>query len=74
MPEEFVAGYGAGVQIHVEDLAAILAGRERCDAAKRFDELHSGYEALAAELSFTRRRRRIAGGPRAWRNWSTRRL
>ena len=51
MPEELVAGYGAGVQIHVEDLAAILAGRERCDAAKRFDELHSGYEALAAELS-----------------------
>src|SRR3954471_3010005 len=39
MPVDHLAGYGAGVQIHVEDLAAYLAGRERSDAAARFDEL-----------------------------------
>ena len=33
MPVDQLAGYGAGTQIHVEDLAAYLAGRERCDAA-----------------------------------------
>ena len=31
MPVDQLAGYGAGVQIHVEDLAAYLAGRERRD-------------------------------------------
>ena len=31
MPLDQVAAYGAGVQIHVEDLAAYLAGRERGD-------------------------------------------
>ena len=33
MPLDMLAAYGAGVQIHVEDLAAYVAGRERCDAA-----------------------------------------
>ena len=51
MPVELVAAYGAGVQVHVEDLAAYLAGRERCDAAARFDELFPAYKALAADLS-----------------------
>jgi hypothetical protein len=32
MPLEYLAGYGAGVQIHVEDLAAYIGGRERCDS------------------------------------------
>jgi uncharacterized protein YndB with AHSA1/START domain len=32
MPLELLAAYGAGIQVHVEDLAAHLAGRERCDA------------------------------------------
>ncbi len=45
-----LAAYGAGVQIHVEDLAAYLAGRERCDADARWDELQPAYEALAANL------------------------
>ena len=29
MPLDLLAAYGAGVQIHVENLAAHLAGRER---------------------------------------------
>ena len=47
MPVDQLAGYAAGVQIHVEDLAAYLAGRERCDAAARFDELFPAYQQLA---------------------------
>ena len=31
MPLDLLAAYGAGIQIHVEDLAAHLAGGERCD-------------------------------------------
>jgi uncharacterized protein YndB with AHSA1/START domain len=48
MPLEYVAGYGAGIQIHVEDLAAHLAGLERCDADARFGELFPAYQDLAA--------------------------
>ncbi len=48
MPLEYVAGYGAGIQVHVEDLAAHLAGRERCDAEARFGELFPAYQDLAA--------------------------
>lgn len=48
MPVNLLAAYGAGVQIHVEDLAAHLAGRERCDANARWDELEPVYEQLAA--------------------------
>ena len=47
MPVDQLAGYAAGVQIHVEDLAAYLAGRERRDAAARFDELFPAYQQLA---------------------------
>ena len=50
MPVEQLAGYGAGVQIHVEHLAAYLAGRERCDAAARFDELFPQYQQLAVNV------------------------
>src|SRR6202042_1037636 len=32
MPVTLVAEYGAGIQVHVEDLAAHLTGGERCDA------------------------------------------
>jgi quinol monooxygenase YgiN len=39
MPLDLVAAYGAGVQVHVEDLAAYLAGRERYDAAFLSDAL-----------------------------------
>ena len=51
MPLEHVAGYGAGIQIHVEDLAAHIAGRERCDADVRWGELQPAYDELAAEVS-----------------------
>jgi uncharacterized protein YndB with AHSA1/START domain len=51
MPLELVAAYGAGVQIHVEDLAAHLAGREHGDWGARFDELFPAYQTLAAGLS-----------------------
>ena len=50
MPVDQLAGYGAGVQIHVEDLAAYLAGRERRDAAARFDELFPTYQELAVNV------------------------
>ena len=50
MPVDQLAGYGAGVQIHVEDLAAYLAGRERCDAAARFEELFPTYQQLAVDV------------------------
>ena len=48
MPLDQLAAYGAGVQIHVEDLAAYLAGRERCDADARWQELLPDYQDLAA--------------------------
>ena len=51
MPLEQLAAYGAGVQIHVEDLAAHLAGRERRDMEGRWDELLPAYQALAANVS-----------------------
>jgi len=51
MPLDLRAAYGAGVQVHVEDLAAYLAGRERCDADARFDELFPAYQELAANVS-----------------------
>jgi hypothetical protein len=44
------SAYGAGIQVHVEDLAAHLAGRERCDADARWDELQPAYEDLAANV------------------------
>ena len=45
---DLLAAYGAGIQVHVEDLAPPLAGRERCDAGARWDELQPAYEDLAA--------------------------
>ena len=46
MPENLLAAYGAGIQVHVEDLASHLAGGERCDAAARFEELFAAYRDL----------------------------
>jgi hypothetical protein len=45
-----LAAYGVGVQIHVEDLAAYLSGRERVDAAARWGELQPAYEEMAANV------------------------
>jgi len=51
MPLDLLSAYGAGVQLHVEDLADHLAGRERRDDTKeRWDELHPAYTVLAANL------------------------
>ena len=52
MPVAYLAGYGAGIQVHVEDLGAYLAGRERCDAGARMGELFPAYEPLAAKVSY----------------------
>lgn len=51
MPLEHLAAYGAGNQVHVEDLAAYLAGGERCDAQARWQELHPAYEQLAVGIA-----------------------
>ena len=50
MPLDLLAAYGAGVQIHVEDLAAYLAGRERSNAEARWSELIPAYQDLAANV------------------------
>jgi uncharacterized protein YndB with AHSA1/START domain len=50
MPLDQLAAYGAGIQIHVEDLAAYVAGRERCDAQARWNELIPAYRDLAANV------------------------
>ena len=46
MPAHLLAAYGAGIQVHVEDLGAHLAGRDRCDAEARWGELEPLYEEL----------------------------
>lgn len=51
MPMNLLAAYGAGIQIHVEDLGAYLSGRERCDAGARWGELSPAYEELAANVA-----------------------
>jgi uncharacterized protein YndB with AHSA1/START domain len=51
MPVSYLAGYGAGIQVHVEDLGGYLAGWGRCDAGARMGELFPAYEPLAAQVS-----------------------
>jgi len=52
MPLDLLSAYGAGVQLHVEDLGDHLAGRERRDDVKtRWAELHPAYQGLAAKVS-----------------------
>ena len=50
MPLDKIAFYGAGWQIHVESLAAYLAGREPGDTEARWDELVPPYQELAASI------------------------
>jgi uncharacterized protein YndB with AHSA1/START domain len=50
LPIEPIAFYGTGWQIHVENLAAHLAGRQRADAESRWGELVPAYQALASEI------------------------
>jgi len=46
--ERLIAEYGAGDQIHVEDLGEYLAGRGRVDARARFEQLIPAYRAMLA--------------------------
>jgi len=50
MPLDKIAFYGAGWQIHAENLAAYLAGHERGDTETRWDELIPPYQDLAANV------------------------
>ena len=50
MPLDKIAFYGAGWQIHAENLAAYLAGRERRDTEARWAELVPPYRDLAANI------------------------
>ncbi len=51
MPLNLIAPYGAGIQVHVEDLAAHIAGRDRGDGQARWNELMPAYQDLAADVS-----------------------
>jgi uncharacterized protein YndB with AHSA1/START domain len=48
---DLLAAYGAGIQVHVENLAAHVAGRERCDGEARWGELIPAYQDLAGSVS-----------------------
>ena len=50
MPLEAIAFYGAGWQIHAENLAGYLAGRERGGNEARWGELVPSYQDLAASI------------------------
>ncbi len=50
MPLDAIAFYGAGWQIHAENLAAYLAERERAESQARWDDLVPAYQALAAGI------------------------
>ena len=50
MPLDKIAFYGAGWQIHAEDLAAHIAGREHSDTEARWNELVPPYQDLAANI------------------------
>jgi hypothetical protein len=49
LPLPLLPAYGAGVQIHLENLAAHIAGREPAGSESRWEELLPAYEALAKE-------------------------
>jgi len=50
IPLDRIAAYGAGWQIHAENLAAHLAGRELADGEARWVELVPAYQDLAANI------------------------
>ncbi len=50
MPLDEIAFFGAGWQIHAEDLAAYLAGREPGDVEAPWEELVTAYRELAADI------------------------
>jgi uncharacterized protein YndB with AHSA1/START domain len=50
LPLDKIAAYGAGWQIHAENLGAHLAGREHGDAQARWGQLVPSYQELAERL------------------------
>jgi uncharacterized protein YndB with AHSA1/START domain len=50
MPLDKIEFYGAGWQIHFENLAAYVAGRERGDTEARWADLVPPYQELAAKI------------------------
>jgi hypothetical protein len=50
LPLDKLPFYGVGWQIHVEDLAAHIAGGERGDAEARWADLVPAYQDLAAGI------------------------
>jgi hypothetical protein len=52
LPVEMLAAFGAGIQLHIENLADYMAGRElREDAKARWEALVPAYQDLAADIS-----------------------
>jgi uncharacterized protein YndB with AHSA1/START domain len=51
MPLDKIAAYGAGWQLHAENLAAYLAGCQRGDGEARWNELMPPYEDLATRIN-----------------------
>ena len=51
LPLDKMAFFGAGWQIHAENLATYIAGRERGDTEARWDELVPPYKDLAANVT-----------------------
>jgi uncharacterized protein YndB with AHSA1/START domain len=51
MPLDVIAFYGAGWQIHAENLAAHVAAREGGESEARWEELVPAYQALAAGVA-----------------------
>ena len=51
LPPHLLAAYGVGVQIHVENLADHVSGRESGDTEARWDDLLPPYEVMAANVS-----------------------
>lgn len=50
IPLDHLPVFGAGIQVEIEDLAAYLAGRERCESDSRMSALVPAYEEMAAGL------------------------
>lgn len=50
LPLDRIEFYGVGWQIHAENLATYLAGRERGDTEPRWDALLPSYQELAATI------------------------
>jgi uncharacterized protein YndB with AHSA1/START domain len=51
MPVAMLAAWGAGDQVHIEDLADHILGHERREMGTRWAKLLPAYEALAAAIT-----------------------